>query len=257
LDSANYKIQDNKIQTYSFLLLVSFLLLLPKSLYAEPSQKQNVFVHADGTVVKRVLDLRNAEENLLKPDAWRPWQKGFERQGNIFICDNGDDAQAQRGISQTVVLNQTKPEPIVATAWSRAEAVAGSRNSDYSLYLDLVYSDGSSLWGQTDSFNVGTGQWEKAKVTVFPEKPVRSASFHMLLRRHKGKAYFRSPELRVIKPPKGACMFDGVPVSLTGQAREGFQVRDVGASSDFVQLEQSALGLELTCEKKHINQALT
>ena len=253
--SVGCKNHSNRIRLSGFLLIVSFFLMSPQSLYAELSQKQNGLAYSDGTVVKRVLDLRDAEENLLKPDAWRPWQKGFERQDNIFICDNGDDAQAQRGISQTVVLNQTKPEPIIAAAWSKAEEVTGSRNSDYSLYLDLVYSDGSSLWGQTDSYNVGTGQWEKAEVTVFPEKPVRSVSFHMLLRRHKGKAYFRSPELRVIRPPKGAGMFDGVPVSLTGRAREGFQVRDVAAGSDFVRLERSALGLEFNYEKKHTDQA--
>jgi hypothetical protein len=244
------------IRTYSLSLLVSFLLLLSNFLYAEASQKQSGPTYSDGAVVKKVLNAQDAEENLLKPDAWRPWQKGFERQVNIFICDNGNDELAQRGVSQTVVLNQTKPEPIVAVAWSRAEAVGGSRNSDYSLYLDLLYTDGSSLWGQTDSFNVGTSVWEKAEVTVFPEKPVRSVSFHMLLRRHRGKAYFRNPALRVIKPPKGACIFDGVPVSLTGQIREGFQVRDVAADSDFVQFEKSALGLELSCEKKQIDQTV-
>ena len=51
-------------------------------------------------------------------------------------------------------------------------------------------------------------------------------------------------------------MFDGVPVSLTGQAKEGFQVRDVAAGSSFVQFERSALGLELTCEKKHADQTV-
>ena len=244
--SVNCRNKSDIIRTYGLLLLICFALAPQQFLYAQP----------DGTVVKKVLDLRDAEENLIKQNAWRPWHKGFERQGNIFICDNGDDAQAQRGISQTVVLNQTKPEPIVATAWSKAESVGGSRNSDYSLYLDLVYSDGSSLWGQTDSYNVGTGNWEKAEVTVIPEKPIRSVSFHMLMRRHKGKAYFRGPELRIIRPPKGAGMFDGVPVSLTAQAREGFQVRDVAAGSDFVRLERSALGLELTCETKHTNQAV-
>lgn len=247
--------QSDLIRTYIHLLLICFGLASSHFLYAEPSQKQSGLAYSDGLVVKKILDSRDAGENLLQQNAWRPWQKGFERQGNIFICDNGNDAQAQRGISQTVVLNQNKPGPIVAIAWSRAEEVAGSRNSDYSLYLDLVYSDGSSLWGQTDSYNVGTTDWEKAEVTVFPEKPVRSVSFHMLLRRHKGKAYFRSPELRVIKPPKGACMFDGVPVSLKQQAKEGFQVRDVAAGSDFVQLERSALGLELKYDKTNVNQA--
>ena len=69
-------------------------------------------------------------ENLLKPDAWRPYEKGFTRDGETFVCDNGADSGARRGVSQTVVLNQKEPRPIVATCWSRAEGVGGRPNSD-------------------------------------------------------------------------------------------------------------------------------
>ena len=200
----------------------------------------------DGAPLKKVMNARDAGENLLDPDAWRPWQKGYESEDGVFVCDNASDALVQRGASQTVALNQTRPEPIIATAWSKAEGVGGGRNSDYSLYLDLVYSDGTPLWGQVAPFNVGTHTWEKGQVVVFPDKPVRSVSFHMLFRRHPGKARFRDPELRVSKPPAGACLFDGVPVSLSGSTEDGFQVRDVAANSDFVRLERRALGLELT-----------
>jgi hypothetical protein len=202
---------------------------------------------SDGATLKKVLAASDAGENLLDPDAWRPWQKGFEVEDSVFVCDNASDAQVQRGISQTVQLNQTEPEPIVAIAWSRADGVGGGRDSNYSLYLDLVYSDGSPLWGQVAPFNVGTHDWEKAQVIVFPEKPVKSVSFHMLLRQHPGKAWFRDPELRVLTPPAGACLFDGVPVSLPDFIEEGFQVRDVAADSDFVKFERRALGLELDC----------
>ena len=41
-------------------------------------------------------------------------------------------------MSQTLILDQTWSEPILATAWSKAENVGGGRNSDYSLYLDLT-----------------------------------------------------------------------------------------------------------------------
>jgi len=210
---------------------------------------------SDGTPVKRVLAAGHAGENLLDPSAWRPWQKGFEKNDGVFICDNASDAQVQRGVSQTVALNQTRPEPIVAVAWSKADAVLGSRDSDYSLYLDLVYSDGSTLWGQVAPFNVGTHDWEKAQVIVFPEKPIKSASFHMLLRRHPGKAWFRDPELRVLKPPAGACLFDGVPVSLSDFTGEGFQVRDVAADSDFVRFERRAIGLELEYRQEQTGKA--
>jgi len=67
----------------------------------------------------------------------------------------------------------------------------------------------------------------------------------MLLRRHPGRALFRDPELHIIRPPAGACLFDGVPVWLQDKAAEGFQLRDVAADSDFVRFKRRALGLEL------------
>ena len=204
----------------------------------------------DGQIVKRVLDAEQAGENLLRPGAWRAWQKGFAREGKLWVCDNGADAKVQRGVSQTVALNQTMPEPIVAVAWSKAEGVGGGPNSDYSLYLDLVYADGTPLWGQISPFGVGTHDWQRRQVIVFPEKPVKSLSLHMLLRRHTGKAWFRDAELRVLRPPKGAGLFDGVPVALEAEPGAGFQVRDVAANSHFVRIEQNALGLELRDEPR-------
>lgn len=246
------------LKHFLFLLLLEFCSVPGQLLHAESAHQQSPDkVASDGTVVKKVLDLHDAGKNLLKPQAWQPWQKGYEQQGNVFCCDNGPDAQIQRGISQNIILNQTKPEPIVAVAWSKAEGVGGGHNSDYSLYLDLVYSDGTPLWGRTDQFNVGSHDWEKAQVFVFPEKPVKSVSFHMLLRRHSGKAWFRDPALRVIRPPTGACLFDGVPVSPTHSAKEGFQVRDIAAETDFVSLERRALGLELKYQKHQQSRGVT
>ncbi len=229
-----------------FLCFVSGKALVAKS----PHWQSPGTVSADGAVVKKVLDLNDAGKNLLDPQAWQPWHNGYEKQDSIFFCDNDANSRVQRGISQTIVLNQVKPEPIVAVAWSRAEGVGGSRNNDYSLYLDLLYSDGTPLWGQTDQYNIGTHDWEKAQVFVFPEKPVKSVSFYMLLRRHSGRAWFRDPALRVIRPPAGACLFDGVPVSPVSSAKEGFQVRDVAVETDFISLEHHALGLELKYQKQ-------
>ena len=49
------------------------------------------------------------------------FEKGFRREGPALVCDNGSQADAKRGVTQSVVLNQTRPEPIVAVAWSKAE----------------------------------------------------------------------------------------------------------------------------------------
>ncbi|UCC99574.1 MAG: hypothetical protein JSW66_06750 [Phycisphaerales bacterium] len=245
----------NPIVNSVLALSASVFLLLSDAVFGAPARKRS----SDSVSTKKVLVVDHTGDNLLDAEAWRPWQRGFERQKGVFVCDNASEADVQRGVSQTVTLNQTRPEPIVAVAWSKAQDVGGGRDSNYCLYLDLVYSDGSPLWGQTAPFNVGTHDWQKVQVLVFPEKPVRSVSFHMLLRRHPGKAWFRDPELRVIRPPAGACLFDGVPVSFSGSAREGFQVRDVAANSDFLQFESSAnrriLGLELDCRKEESDNA--
>ncbi|MBN1815864.1 MAG: prolyl oligopeptidase family serine peptidase [Sedimentisphaerales bacterium] len=205
---------------------------------------------SDGAIVKKILDTQNAGVNLLRTNQWRAWQKGYDRKDDLFLCDNGQDGSSQRGASQTVVLNQTRPEPILATAWSKAEDVGGSRDSDYSLYLDLLYTDGTPLWGQMDSYHTGSHDWQQARVLVFPEKPVRSVAFHMLLRNHAGKAWFRDPELRVVQPSGGSTLFDGVAVSLAGTLQEGFQLRDVAANTDFVAIHQEALGIRLEYEKQ-------
>jgi hypothetical protein len=210
---------------------------------------------ADGAVVKQVLQALATGQNLLKADAWRPWQKGFQPQGQEMVCDNAADPTAQRGASQTVVLNQARADPIVATAWSKAEAVGAGGEQDYCLYLDLLYADGTPLWGQIDPFETGTHDWQQRQVIVFPAKPVKSLSFHLLLRRHTGKAFFRDARLSVLTPPAGAGVFDGVPVTMKAPPAEGFQVRDVAVGGDFLRIDRQALGLRLKCTKSQQKDA--
>ena len=173
----------------------------------------------------------------------------FRNDKGVFVCDNGSDASVQRGASQTIVLDQTRPEPVVASVSSRAEGVGGSPDNDYALYLDITYMDGTSLWGQTAPFDVGTHDWQSRRVVVVPEKPIRAVSMHLLLRNHAGKAWFREPSLQVLATPAGAARFDGVPVTPVGETRAGFQVRDVAADSDYVRIEPTALHLKLACAK--------
>jgi hypothetical protein len=207
----------------------------------------------DGAAVKKILTVTDAGENLLKADAWHGYEQGFDREGDLLVCDNGSDTQGRRGVAQTVVLNQSRPEPFIASAFSRSQGVGGSPESGFSVYLDLVYSDGSQLWGQTALFDCGTHDWQRREGVVMPAKPVNQLSFYLLLRGREGKAWFRDPRLEVVRASEGASLFDGVAVQLQGPACEGFQLRDVAAGSDFVQIEREALGLNL--ETKRSNQA--
>jgi hypothetical protein len=205
---------------------------------------------ADGSVLKRAVDVQRGGANLLRADGWRLYEAGFSGSNGIFVCDNGPDNGARRGLYQHVELNQATPQPIVASAWSSADGVSGGRDSDYSLYLDLQCADGTPLWGQTANFATGSHDFERRTVTVMPEKPVRSLSFYLLLRGHSGRAEFRDPELHVVAAPAGACLFDGVPVAPAAPPPEGFQIRDVAAGSDFVRIEREALGIRLEQKRR-------
>ena len=78
----------------------------------------------------------------------------------------------------------------------------------------------------------------------------------MLLRKHSGKAWFRSPELYTVKAPEGSFLFDGIPVTTAATPAEGFVVRDHAADSAFVRIEHKALGLQMKCEKEQRNGAV-
>jgi len=138
-----------------------------------------------------------------------------------------------------------RAHPIVASAWSKAEGVTGTIDSDYALYLDLEFDDGTELWGQVAGFRTGTHDWQREELILFPEKPIKTVDFNLLFRAHAGKAWFREPVLRPVSALASSVLFDGVPVVSRGPAAEGFQARDVAAGSDFVRIVQEAIGLRL------------
>ncbi len=216
-----------------------------------------VMAQPQGTLVKQRLAADLTTTNRLQSEAWKGWEKGFDTVAGEIVCDNGTDAEVARGAGQTVTLNQTLPTPIVATAWSRAEGVTGARDSHYSLYLDMVYSDGEPKWGEVAAFTTGTHDWERRQVLFMPEKPLRSVSVYVLLRHHGGKAWFKDITLGQIETPAGALTFDGIPVrQVLPPAARGFLVRDVAADGDLLAFDQGqAAGLQLSQQDASVNGA--
>ncbi|MCS7236783.1 MAG: hypothetical protein NZ899_00755 [Thermoguttaceae bacterium] len=210
-----------------------------------PAEQQTSVAAAGLRVIRRVIRDIPTGKNLIMIDAARPYGKGFKRDGDQFICES-PTAGAQFGVMFSVELNQQRPLPIIAVAESRAEGVGGTPDSGYSLYLDLMYVDGTPLWGQNAPFATGTHDWQKRQVIVFPEKPVRRLSYYLLFRNHAGKVAFRNPRLYTIDVGGGECMFDTVPCVLEAKDFTGFSVRDVRAGTDFVAIEKEALGLRLS-----------
>ena len=139
---------------------------------------------------------------------------GAGRNGfSALVCNNPAGA-GWFGASQAMELNRTNIVPLVIRGWSRAENVSGSADSGYSLYADIVYEDGSPLWGQTAEFSCGTHGWEQLECVILPEKPVRSVTLHCLFRGHAGTVWFDDLSIQETVPGGGAVLFQGVPMEL-------------------------------------------
>jgi hypothetical protein len=88
------------------------------------------------------------------------------------------------------------------SGWSKAETDGGGADrADYSIYVDLEYTDGTSLFGQWAAFRPGPHDWEYAQRVILLEKPVQQFRLYCLFRRRAGKAYFDDIRLAVHTPP--------------------------------------------------------
>ncbi len=214
-------------------------------------------IFADNGIVKKVLEdkLGLMLAPLTAANA-RPYGAGFKQEAEIYTCDNGMDASVQHGISWFVTLNQAEAVPIAASAEAKVIAAEGSVNADFSLYIDLKYMDGSSLWGQKSAFDpdpeVG---WQKREVVITPDKPVRSLSIYLLFRNRTGKVLFKNPRFGTLD---GDAMlrFDNVLIEQIQPPQKGFMLRDVAAGSDFVAITEEALGVRLSCKKRSLKNAV-
>jgi len=128
---------------------------------------------------------------------WEKYGQGYKRAkgegrngSGAIVLEASPSKKELLGAMQTVVLNQKKPAMVIAEGWSKAVNVTGSSDADYSIYMDVIYDDGSPLWGQTGCFECGTHDWEQARVVIFPMKPIRQISFYCLFRNHSGKVWF-------------------------------------------------------------------
>jgi len=191
-----------------------------------PAADQQVLARARLDALGENQRLSNAgfEEGQQPPlPSWGFWQDGYEvvpdegRQGTRAIRCVSTDATLQYGGAQRVALNQERPRPIVATGWSRAERVDGSPNSGYAIYLDIEYTDGTNLWGQTANVSTGTHDWEHRRCIVMPQKPIAAVTVYPLFRGHTGTAYF--DDFGLAELDDDLYLFEDVPVARKPRSR--------------------------------------
>ena len=123
------------------------------------------------------------------------------------------DHITRMGTAQFVVLDQAMPETLTFSAWSKSNSVDRVDSVDlniladrkkhfdareahsYCIRLYLDYQDGQWPEVHSENFSAGTHDWEQAKITVVPTRPVKTALVMMELQQTKGLAWFDDTEL--------------------------------------------------------------
>jgi hypothetical protein len=184
-------------------------------------------------------------------DYWTPYGSGYSLVNDVYHsggrairCVAGDSSSTY-GAHQTIVLDQKSAVPVTITGWSRAADVDGESDADYSIYADIVYTDGTPLWGSTTSFDTGTHGWQERKLLILPDKPIRQITVYALFRNHAGSVWFDDFN---VSDEGSALLFDDQPIlppSFSQGKNSGWFIRDVAASSPILALKpgSSTLGV--------------
>jgi hypothetical protein len=182
---------------------------------------------------------------------WQKWGEGFAlREGEgrnqsraVFIERSATDGE--RGIWQEVTLDQKTARPILLSGWSRAEGVTGTPDADYSLYADLTFQDGTSLWGESAPFRTGTHDWQQARHLITPEKPVKSIRFYALFRVHTGRVWFSDLSVGNVTAPIDAALFDSLVVRPIPQSTPSKNAQTANREKTSIYRTTDGLALEV------------
>ncbi len=203
-------------------------------------------LRAEGSWLRELA--RNGALNEVDADrfvGWRGYRGGYHvdksqrHSGPASARCENQPGGSGGGIAQTVRFAEPSLAPIVVSAWSKAKDVSGTPDNNYSVYVDLLYADGTPLWGQAAAFSTGTHDWQRREVLIVPEKPVRQLTVYGLFRAHTGTVWFDDFSVRRLSAPRGAGMFDGVLVAAPARPAPDrsplhglLLVRDAAAESD-------------------------
>lgn len=130
-------------------------------------------------------------------DGWSAYSSGYSRDtqahsGSSSLKASATSTSILAGAYQVVRFNESQAHyrTLKVSGWSRAEAVSGNIDDDYSIYVDVTYDDGSHLWGQTARFVTGTHEWQYAQKIIELERPVVEIYVYCLFRNHVGTVWF-------------------------------------------------------------------
>jgi hypothetical protein len=140
--------------------------------------------------------LKNPGFEAAEPTNWARSDRGYEidtsqsHGGRQSLKLHNESRDQRSSASQTIVLNQKTPRPIFVRCHVKAKNVSGHPSPSFSVYVDIYYTDGTPLYGQTIDWQTGTTDWQYGEMTIEPAKPIRNVNVYLLLRGQSGTAWF-------------------------------------------------------------------
>lgn len=93
-----------------------------------------------------------------------------------------------RGVTQVIEYATPDKRPVILGGWCKTQDVLPG--GDCSVYLDIIYADGSPWWGLTNRWQRGTHDWQYDTRIVYPAKPIKEIRAYVFLRWTSGVAWF-------------------------------------------------------------------
>lgn len=140
------------------------------------------------------------------------YTRNFDAQSGTQSIQCISHAQSDiHGAYQHIDLNQTSPKSIIVSGWSKAENITGEMDNNYSVYIDITYTNGSHLYAKTLPFSTGTHDWEYRERVITPSLPIEYLNCYLLLRNtHTGTGWFDTIQIAEINDTLS--VFDGEDV---------------------------------------------
>jgi len=128
---------------------------------------------------------------------WTPYMDGYEEITGDTHSGAKSIAVTNGGAKQSVYVDAPKGSTITLSGFSKASGVTPNLGSDYSIYADVKYVDGSYLWGQRAEFSGTSTAWTYSDYSFEATKAVEKLNLYALYRND---------------PANGLALFDDIVV---------------------------------------------
>uniref|UniRef100_A0A061SN83 Glycosyl transferase family 1 n=1 Tax=Tetraselmis sp. GSL018 TaxID=582737 RepID=A0A061SN83_9CHLO len=136
-----------------------------------------------------------------RPGAFRFGDSGAHRSVNVTLSNVGQAG----GALQHILIAQQTAQPLLLQGWSRVVRLAGGSGapSDYSIYADITYEDGSHRWAFHVPFSPEATGWQHRWAVLEAPKPIKIVTVVAMFRWYEGTVVF--DDLMLTEVSEGMC----------------------------------------------------